>query len=262
MTFPSAVLVSLLLLAPGTATAAAGTATPAPGDSSPATISPREMRELVARVVRAYGGRSALRHVRAYRAEGHIVALRQSREGPTLRLFQRPDRLRVELHYPQGPEIRIVAGTRGWRGPEGGLEPAGGPMLDAMLLQAARAAVPWILMDRVADLRRIAPREHRGRPLVGVETPVGEGLTLRAWIDPVTGRVEVSQGVLQHHGMSTLFETVYDDFRPVHGVLFAFREENYASGARTGYTAIERIELNPRVTPGDFAPAPAKGRDS
>jgi len=259
----SVVLTAVLLVVTGLAPAAAAppAAEPAP-DSAHATVTAQDVRELVERVLDAYGGRAALDRVKAYRAEGRVVAVMQGREGPTTRLFQRPNRLRIELRYAVEPELRIVAGARGWRGSEDGVEPASGPMLDAMILQAARAAVPWILMEHAAEARRIEPREHRGRQLVGLEIPLGGGMTLRLWIDPSTRRVEVSQGTLAHHGMGTAFETAYGDFRMVDGVLFAFREENYASGAHTGYTAIERVVLNPKPRPGDFAPPREKGSDS
>ncbi len=256
MRIPSAILTIALLLA------ARPTAAAPPEPDSTDAASARDARELIERVIDAYGGRAALERVKAYRAEGRIVAVRQGREGPTLRLFQRPDRLRVELRYPGEPEVRIVSGVRGWRGTGKEMEEASGPMLEAMVLQAARAAVPWILMERVADARRGKPRELRGRPLAGIEIPLAAGLTLRVWVDPATRRVEVSQGVLDHHGMQTEFETVYGDFRKVNGVLFAFREENYASGAHTGYTALERVELNPKLRPNDFAPGRVKGRDT
>jgi len=252
----SCLLAAILACTP--ALAATGVGAAAVHDSSTS----EDAGALIAQVAKAYGGRAALEKVSAYRAEGRIVALAQRREGPTSRLFWRPGRLRVELRYPDAPETRIVDGTRGWRGDGGGMEPASGPMLDAMILQAARAGVPWVLIEHVRDARRIAPREHRGRMLLGIELQLGRGLTLRAYVDPATHRVERSEGRLTHGGMETTFETVYEDFRPVRGVLFAFREENYASGVHTGYTALERVEINPPCGRADFAPPPAKNSDT
>ena len=223
---------------------------------------PADARELIDRVIGAYGGRAALERVRSYRLEGRTVAILRDRVGGMTRLFARPTRLRVDLRYPGEPEHRIVDGGRGWRRiGDGDFEEASGPMLEAMVLQAARANVPWILMERAAAARRVEPLEHRGRRLIGLEIPLERGLVFRAYVDPHTFRVELSRGTLDHFGMQTDFETVYDDFRMVRGVLFAFREENYASGAHTGYTAIERVILNPRIAPGDFAPPPS-GRSS
>src|SRR5206468_13106425 len=81
---------------------------PTAADSLSATLP--DLRPLIDRVVLAYGGRAALEGVHAYRMEGHVVAAEQKREGTTSRLFQRPGRLRVEIHYPERPETRIVSG--------------------------------------------------------------------------------------------------------------------------------------------------------
>ncbi len=225
------------------------------GSSAPDTAA----AALVDRVLAAYGGREALEKIHAYRAEGRLVTVMREGEAPTIRLFARPNRLRVELRYPDAPETRILRGEQGWRGTGNTLDAAQGPMLDAMLLQAARAGIPWILMERAAEVHRIQPLHFRGRDLLGLELGLAPGLTLRAYVDPATNRVEMSQGILERGSMRTAFETIYADFRSIDGVWFAFREENYASGRQTGYTAMERVEWNPKLRDEDFAP-PAKRR--
>jgi hypothetical protein len=242
-------VVAAVLVAVAAAQAAAA------GSASPDTAA----AALIERIIRAYGGQSKLDAVRAYRLEGRIVAVMQGREGPTVRLFARPNRLRVELHYANAPEMRILRGAQGWRGTPGAVEPASGPMLDAMVLQAARAGVPWILMERRNDTHVIDPLDLRGRRLLGLEITLAPGLTLRVYVNPATNHVEMSQGILERGPMRTAFETMYEDFRSVDGVLFAFREENYASGQHTGYTAIEKVEWNPKLQDTDFAP-PGKPR--
>lgn len=244
------VAIGWMLCAPGTAAGGA------PADSLDGISAPA----LIDRVLHAYGGRAALDRIKAYRMEGRIEATLQGRAGPTLRLFGRPDRLRVELRYPESPELRILNGTHGWRGTGNSISGANGPMLDAMLLQAARAGIPWILLERPGDVRRIAPIDHRGRRLLGLEITLGEGLTLRMFIDPDNDHVLLSQGFLERGPMHTAFETAYGDFRTVDGVLVAFREENFASGQHTGDTTFTRIEWNPKLHVEDFAPPPGKNR--
>jgi len=241
-----------LLLSPGVALEARAADAPVPPGA----------RELVDDVVRAYGGRAALERVTAYRCDGRVVALVHPREGPTTRLFQRPDRLRVELRYPGHPELRIVDGARGWRGDGEDVESASGVMLDAMVLQAARAGVPWTLMEHADSVRVVEPREDGGRTLVGLELRLADGLTLRTYVDPVTHRVERSESLLDRGGMQTTFETVYSDFRKVAGVVFAFREENYASGTHTADTMFGKITLNPKLPAGAFGPPPPRRTDS
>lgn len=244
-----AVLLALTLLAAPLAAAAAG---PAP---AAAPRGPAPAGNLIENVVRAYGGRAALEKVRSYRMLGRIMAVRQEKEGPMMRLFERPGRLRVELRYPEAAEVRIVDGARGWRSLGDEVpEEVTGPLLESMILQTARANVPWILIEHAAEARPAEPYELRGRRLEGVEIPIAANLTVRVYADPTTWRVELSQGWLDHHGQTTQFETIYSDFRAVDGVLFAHREENYASGVHTGYTAIERVLLNPKTAAADFAP--------
>ncbi len=229
------------------ATLATGRGAPAPATDAP----PAAARALIARVVDAYGGRAALQRVHAYRIEGTLFSSLRHTDSPTVREFERPGRLRVRIDYANGSELRVVDGARGWRNEGGGpVVPAHGPMLDAMVLQAARAAVPWILMERA-----VAPTDVDGVSAPGVEIPLGDGLALRAWVDPATHRVLLSQGTLDHGGMRTHFETKYGDFHRVNGVWFAYDEENWASGAPTGHTSITRVTLNPELPAGTFAPS-------
>jgi hypothetical protein len=227
------------------------------GHAAPAA----DPRALAEAVVEAYGGRAALEPIRAYRMEGRIAARLRGQEGPMRRLFARPDRLRVELDYPDEPELRIVNGAQGWRSIGGDPEPVSGPLLDAMVLQAARAAVPWVLMEHMAELETIAPQEHMGRRLLGLGLHLEHGLALELYVDPASHRVLWSRGRLTHGGMETAFETEYGDFRRVGQAWFAFHEENYASGAHTGATTIERVELNPKLRLDAFAPPRVKSAE-
>ena len=54
--------------------------------------------------------------------------------------------------------------------------------------------------------------------------------------------------------MKTNFATDYADFRTVDGVLFAFREGNFASNQSTGDTVITRVTINPPLKDTDFRP--------
>lgn len=220
---------------------------------SPAGPDPRA---LINQVVTAYGGRAALEKATAYRSEGKVVTA-AGREAPTMRLFQRPGRLRVELRYPDKPETRIVDGENGWRGAGGEVTPASGMMLDAMILQAARADLPWFLLQHADSARVIEPLEHGGHTLLGLEVPYGRGLSLRAYVNAQTGRVEVSRSVIAGE-QEMMFQTDYSDFRKVGKVLFAFHEDNTASGAATGTITLQKIVLGPKIVTGDFGAPPEK----
>jgi hypothetical protein len=75
-----------------------------------------------------------------------------------------------------------------------------------------------------------------------------------AFVDLATGRITRSAGDLDVPGMKTGFVTDYSDFRPVEGVLFPFREGNFASGQTTGETVITKVTVNPPLADSEFRP--------
>ena len=50
------------------------------------------------------------------------------------------------------------------------------------------------------------------------------------------------------------FETSYDDFRTVDGLLFAFKETNLAGGTKTADTTITTIQVLKAAPPDVFKP--------
>jgi len=207
---------------------------------------------LIDSVLTEYGGKAALDKVRAYRMEGTVSSVMRG-NGALMRTFARPDRLKITLDYSNHPEARILDGGKGWRSDgKGNMSQADGFLLTSMVLQAARANLPWLLDEHRGKLKMIAPMD--GGKLQGLEIPLGEGLTLTVYADTATGRIVRTSGVLEAPGMKTNFATDYSDFRTVDGVLFSFREANFASNQSTGDTVITRVIVNPPLKDSDFRP--------
>jgi hypothetical protein len=207
---------------------------------------------LIDSVLAAHGGKAALGKVKAYRMEGTVSSVMRG-TGALVRTFARPDRLKITLDYPNHPETRILDGGKGWRSDgKGNMAAAEGFLLTSMVLQAARADLPWLLDERRGKLTMIAPMD--GGKLQGLEIPLGAGLTLTVFVDTATGRIVRSAGVLDAPEMKTNFATDYSDFRMVDGVLFSFKEANFASNQFTGDTVITRVTVNPPLTDKDFRP--------
>ncbi len=129
-----------------------------------------------------------------------------------------------------------------------------GPLLAAMELQAARAELPWIL-DRLGPTAVATAPPDDDPNLLGLEVQVGEGLTLRVFIDPETHYIVRSVGSLEVGDMSTTFGAVYSDHREVDGIVFPFREQTTASGVATALTVITEVVLNPPLEDGTFHPS-------
>src|SRR5512132_3127618 len=122
---------------------------------------------LVAKVVAAYGGRSSLERARVVRQEGSVTSVMHEGSGYLLRVFQQPGNLRVDITYPGEPtEVRVVHGEHGERN---GVEVTGTTMHYAMVLQAARLALPLSLVAkgaRVSDRGTVERGPKRFRVLV------------------------------------------------------------------------------------------------
>lgn len=204
-----------------------------------------DVQGLLDRVLAAYGGAERLQKVKGYRAEGAVQAKIRGATATTTRLFARPGDFRVDVAYVDYTEVRVVLGGKGWRTAQQGIVEVTGPMYDSMALQAARSAIPWILVDNRGKLRPAPAETVDGAALPGFELTLSDSMTLRAWVDPETNLVRKSQSVLASLEMNMEFSTVYADYRPVDGVMFPFREENFAGAAQTGSTILSRFVVDP-----------------
>jgi hypothetical protein len=197
----------------------------------------------VDRIIEAYGGVTVLSDPAAVRQSGHTVSARRGgATGALMRVFQGAAKLRVEIGYPgEAPEIRVLDGRRGWtKGAEASV-----PMTAAMQLQAARMALPQILLEhkpRVMD--QGMTKGPDGAPIRVLELPLSPHTVLFVGADETTGLIHFSSGMMKFGGGKGMeFATVYSDFKEWNGRLFAGREEQYAMGQHTGYNVIEKVEL-------------------
>lgn len=202
----------------------------------------QSLDDVVASVLKEYGGAAAWQKVTTIRETGTVVPAMGSGNGATTRSWQKPDKLRIEIVYPTRTELRVLDGDHGTNN---GKEVTG-PGLDAMKLQAARLALPLLLVEKRASL-------HDGGMRDGfriIEVPVSASLTVGMDIDPKTWHIVRSTG--KTTGMD--FVVDYNDFRRVDGLLFAFTESGMAQGTPTAKTTLDAIVINGPATPPPPAP--------
>lgn len=182
------------------------------------------LQSLVDKVIEVYG---PWQSVAAVRQSGRVIPAMRPDEGKLTREWQRPDKLRVEIAYPSHTEVRVVDGNHGT---QNGKE-AAGMGLDAMRLQAARIALPVLLIEKRAELRSAGEN--------AIEIPVADKMTVTIEIDPQTGHILKSTGKAE----DIEFSTAYSEFRRVDGLLFAFRETNTAMGTTTATNELTKIDV-------------------
>lgn len=195
---------------------------------------------LVDRIISTYGGEAAWSKVAAIRQTGKVFSAMQG-EGALVREWVKPDKLRITLDYASKRETRVVNGLSGWR--DG--TPVNGTQLDAMILQAARIGLPSLLIGHRQNLRDLGARERGGKTFDVIEIPLTTYMSIEIEVDRETGRIVRSIGRAFMPGSSGRIEfvAVYDDYRKVDGLLFAFHEENFASGFKTAMTKLDMVEV-------------------
>lgn len=205
-----------------------------------------ELDALLARIAQTYGNPEPPSSIVQ---RGRTLSRAQG-EGTLIRAYRAPDVFRVEIDYPSNPEVRILSGTQAWQ--------RNRPMSDsfraALILQAARVALPWNLFAARDKLRDAGEHKIGETRLHFIELPLGEGVMLIAEVDPDSGRIMRSRGILQHGGSQMVFGTVYDDFRSHDGRLHAAVEHHFAMNRYIGRSHIDAVEYGTALPDSLFRP--------
>jgi zinc protease len=204
--------------------------------------------ELWEAVRAAYGG-EALAKVQAVRYRGSIQIQTPmgAMSGRLIQVFQGPDKLHAAVELPMGQLQQGYDGSSAWmKGPMGQQELTGSEadevrqdlFLEPLNLLRAEGLNVQYLQEEPGEapghLLRVAEPGEAGRSVVvKVAADGGRILEMR----------------YQSNGPEGPGEAVaaFSDFRPVQGVLFAFREEVQQAGRPVSSTEYESIELNPQV---------------
>ncbi|HET9551401.1 MAG TPA: hypothetical protein VFP50_00395, partial [Anaeromyxobacteraceae bacterium] len=202
------------------------------------------------RCVEAYGGPEAVARAALRREEGTVTSLlHPGQRGRIVRAYARPGRLRVEVTFDGETEVRVLDGERGWRHGQ----PAQGPHLVSMVLQAGRLDLPALLQAWPGRLVDRGTVEVEGKRLRALELELRPGVVLEADLDPATGRILRSRGRAEG-GMPVEFVTTYGDFRAVKGLVVPFHEGNWANGSTTGETVLTKVEVPETLPDATFRP--------
>jgi len=198
----------------------------------------QSLDDVIANVMKEYGGTPAWQKVTTLRETGTVVPMMRKGDGKVIRFWQKPDKLRFDVTYPTDHEVRVVDGDKGTRNDK----EVTGTSLDAMKLQAARLALPLLLVEKRSTLKDLGTKDG----VRTIEIPLAGALTLTVTIDQKTWHILRSSG----KAGELEFVVDYSDFRRVGGLLFPFAEAGMAQGTPTANTKLDTIEINaPPPTP-------------
>jgi hypothetical protein len=221
----------------------------------PAAADQASTQAFLEQVISAQGGTDNLQKPKTMVQSGRIFSLRRGDvEGQVQRTLGRPDHFRIVISYPgEAAEMRILAGEEAWR--DDTVAPA--PLADAMRLQAARIALPYLLVTRQADFRDAGREDGQGLgggALRYLELPLGEDLTLRVGVDESSGLILNTRGRMSMQGQHMDFVTEYSDHRSFNGVVLGTSEEQHAMGHPIGRTELDRVSFDKELPATLFRP--------
>ncbi len=219
-------------------------------------------KALVDKVIQAYGGAAAIERLESFTAQGRITALMRGVHGTYKRWFVRSGMLRVETHYPNSSETRVLNSGKAWTSNSGGpLRAVNGPPRMAMIYQHKQLDLPYGLLKAGYNLRHLGTESVREQLTEVMDAWDDDGSTLRLNVDSVSHYIVKVTGFINASGQTANLGVQFSDFRSVDGVPMPFMIHNYAGEIPISQTVISGYTANPPADPALFAPPP-DGLDS
>ena len=217
-------------------------------------------KALLDKVIAAKGGLATLRGIKNIKAVTTATMTAPASPEGTIQAesttyLQYPDRVRVETKGPQGLQIQVYDGERGWVRDPGGVHDVPDAALRDMASSLRRDTVTALLAADRGELRaRLLPdvKDADGtlRNALELSSPTFEPLVLH--IDPRTGLIAKQAYVVRAPGQP-LVEELYSDYRVVEGVNVAFTAEVRTGGKPVVSRRLNDISINGTLDPRLFA---------
>jgi outer membrane lipoprotein-sorting protein len=218
--------------------------------------------ELVAKVLAARGGPEKLRAIQSQRVSGKI-SFGPSAEGPFMVQFERPLKMHMEITVGGQTLVRVYDGkSAGWIinpfAPDKGVH----PMDDVDLRTITdEADFDGPLLDYPSKGNKVefaGKDEVDGKPVVKLKLTSKTGDVRTYIFDASTYLLVKWEGQRPIENQQVPIETVFSDYRDVHGVKFAFEIDSSSPGSNAQQKiTIEKIEINPQLDPALFAKPPS-----
>jgi hypothetical protein len=214
---------------------------------------------LIINVIKAYGGKETIIKNSSILAKGKIRTFMVNDEGTYVRYFMRDRKLRVETSYRRGEEIRILNGSRGWRGKvkttgADMLKEVTGHRLISMVYQYKQLDLPHGFLNRDYTIRMTGKEELDGAGVAVLELTDKEGPPMTVSIDLKKYYIRKVVGHFKIGEKETALAAKFDDFRIIKNMPFPFLVTNYAGGYKIGETLLEEYAVNPKLEDSLFSP--------
>jgi hypothetical protein len=210
-------------------------------------------KALLDKVIDAKGGLAVLRGIRNIKAvtAATMIAPTGNIEAETTTYLQYPDHVRLETKAPQGLQIQVYDGQRGWVRDPSGLHDVPADALRDMAANLKRDTISALLAAERGELRaRLLPdvKDSDGiiRHALELSSPALDPMVMH--VDPQTGLIAKQAYVVRAPGQP-LIEEIFSDYRPVDGVRVAFGTEVRADGKPIVRRRVSDITVNGTLDP-------------
>ena len=217
---------------------------------------PQNVKELIPKIISAYGGEDAIRRAKRIYATGDITAFMRNYKGTYTRYLERDRKLRVETAYASGSsELRILNGKTGWRRMDKTpfMEVKEYQLL-AMVYQYKQLDMPYGLLTGQYNVTDEGSSTLNGAEVEVLDLEDSEGPPMKIYVDLKSFHIVRIEGYFFVKGNLTSLAAEFGDFRKVDGLLLPFKITNFGSGQLIGETIIKKYKINPSIEGSLFKP--------
>jgi len=217
--------------------------------------SAQTLDEVLAKNYQARGGLDKLQAVAAVKMSGKMVIPAQGLEMPMVLWQKKPNRMRVETTFQDKKIIQAYDGRKAWWimpfKSEAAQEMA--PEQAKLLAEQADFENPLVVFKEKGYKLELQGREDMaGTPVFKLKLTKAGGREIYFYLDADSGIELKSTLTLKSGEAETLNEILYDDYKPVDGLLMPFSVENKVNGKTQVQMTMESIEINPVISDGLF----------
>jgi hypothetical protein len=221
------------------------------------TASAETLDGVVTRAIAALGGAERLRACQTRLTVGKI-----SFDGGSANPFtvaqKRPNRLHMEIFFPNGMLMRGYDGRTGWQANPFAERKNADPMSPEERRNIAEEAefddplLDW--KGRGSRVELLGKEPLEGRSAYRLRVTAANGLVQELWLDSETFLRARWQGARKANGREMVFSSSFGDYRTVGGLQFPFRTSSRSKGNENRQEiVITRVELNMPIEDARFA---------
>ena len=220
----------------------------------PPGIGQEQIKELVGKIIDAYGGPHVVEGFASLSAEGTVEAPELYRgKAKYVSYLKRNTKLRVETESRGFLELRVLNRHRSYYKANGFplIEVRGARHL-AMVYQFKELTMPYQLLKGHFKITDEGRSELNGTPVAVLGLRDKEGPPLKIYVDLKRYLIVKDSAMFTMNGASSELSSEFEDFRYVDKMPLPFKIVNFADGRKVGETVIQTYQLNPPLGSGLF----------